>query len=82
MSTRVSPTPQVASVPLSLPAAYAPSRTGPIVARILGGVTGRLCYPTTPALIAALRSGPARTRPIALWSAIGASSLAALGPLL
>ena len=39
-----------------------------------------LAYPTTLALIAALWSGPARTKSIALWSAIG-GGIAALGPL-
>jgi MFS family permease len=40
-----------------------------------------MCYPTTLALIAALWSGAARTRAIALWSAIGAA-FASIGPLL
>ena len=39
-----------------------------------------MAYPTTLALIAALWSGPARTRSIALWSALG-GAIAALGPL-
>ena len=39
-----------------------------------------MAYPTTLALITALWSGPARTRSIALWSAIG-GAIAALGPL-
>jgi hypothetical protein len=38
-------------------------------------------YPTTLALITASWSGPARTRSIALWSALG-RAIAALGPLL
>jgi predicted MFS family arabinose efflux permease len=50
-------------------------------ARILGGAAGGMCFPTTLALIAALWSGAARTRAIALWSAIGAA-FASLGPLL
>lgn len=69
------------SIPLSVLAAYSPSPEVLIVARILGGVTGGLCYPTTLALVAALWTGPARTRAIALWSATGAA-LAALAPLL
>jgi EmrB/QacA subfamily drug resistance transporter len=69
------------SLPLSFLAAYAPNATVLIIARILGGVAGGMCYPTTLALIAALWSGPARTRSIALWSAIGAA-FASLGPLL
>ena len=40
-----------------------------------------MAYPTTLALITALWSGPARTKSIALWSAIG-GAIAALGPLL
>ena len=39
-----------------------------------------MAYPTTLALITALWSGPARTRSIALWSALG-GAIAALGPL-
>jgi hypothetical protein len=39
-----------------------------------------MAFPTTLALIAALWSGPARTRSIALWSAIG-GGISALGPL-
>jgi DHA2 family multidrug resistance protein-like MFS transporter len=69
------------SIPLSVLAAYAPSPEVLVGARILGGVTGGLCYPTTLALIAALWTGPSRTRAIALWSATGAA-FAALAPLL
>ena len=69
------------SIPLAFVAAYAPSIEVLIGARIVGGVAGGMCYPTTLALIAALWSGPARTRSIALWSAIGAA-FASLGPLL
>ena len=61
------------SIPLSVLAAYAPSPEVLVGARILGGVTGGLCYPTTLALIAALWTGPSRTRAIALWSATGAA---------
>ena len=49
-------------------------------ARVLGGLRRAMAFPTTLALIAALWSGPARTRPIALWSAIG-GGIAILGPL-
>ncbi|HML04767.1 MAG TPA: MFS transporter, partial [Methanobacterium sp.] len=52
-----------------------------IGARIMGGLAAGMAYPTTLALIAALWSGPARTKSIALWSGIGAA-IAALGPLL
>ncbi|HYO17725.1 MAG TPA: MFS transporter [Dermatophilaceae bacterium] len=69
------------SLPLAFLAAYAPNTDVLIGARILGGVAGGMCYPTTLALIAALWSGPTRTKSIALWSAIGAA-VASLGPLL
>jgi EmrB/QacA subfamily drug resistance transporter len=69
------------AVPSSLLAAFAPSVEVLIVARILGGVSAGMAYPTTLALITALWSGPARTRSIALWSALG-GAIAALGPLL
>ena len=39
-----------------------------------------MAFPTTLALITALWAGPARTKAIALWSAIG-GGLSALGPL-
>lgn len=68
------------SLPLSILAAYAPSIQILIVARILGGVAGGMCYPTTLALIAALWSGSGRTKAIAVWSATGAA-LSSLGPL-
>jgi EmrB/QacA subfamily drug resistance transporter len=67
------------SVPACLLAAFAPSDTVLIVARILGGVSAGMAFPTTLALVTALWSGPARTRAIALWSGIGAA-VAALGP--
>src|SRR3954463_2378136 len=70
----------VLSVPACLLAAYAPSDTVLFLARILGGLSAGMAYPTTLALIAALWSGPGRTRSIALWSAIG-GGVAALGPL-
>jgi DHA2 family multidrug resistance protein-like MFS transporter len=68
------------SVPACLIAAWAPSDTVLIGARILGGVAAGMAYPTTLALITALWSGPARTRSIALWSALG-GAISALGPL-
>jgi MFS family permease len=67
------------SIPASLVASYAPSTGVLIVARLVGGLAAGMSYPTTLALITALWSGPARTRSIALWSAIG-SAMAALGP--
>jgi MFS transporter, DHA2 family, multidrug resistance protein len=70
----------VLSIPASLLAAYAPSDSVLFVARVVGGLSAGMAYPTTLALIAALWSGPGRTRSIALWSAIG-GGIAALGPL-
>ena len=68
------------SIPACLLAAFAPTIEVLIVARILGGLSAGMAYPTTLALIAALWSGPARTRSIALWSALG-GAIAAMGPL-
>src|SRR5436190_15143557 len=68
------------SVPAWRLAAFAPCVEVLIVARIVGGVSAGMAYPTTLALIAALWSGPSRTRSIALWSALG-GAIAALGPL-
>jgi DHA2 family multidrug resistance protein-like MFS transporter len=68
------------SIPASLLAAYAWTDNVLIVARILGGLAAGMVYPTTLALIAALWSGPPRTRSIALWSALG-GAIAALGPV-
>lgn len=71
----------VLSLPAALLAAFAPTVTVLIIARILGGVAAGMAYPTTLALITALWSGPRRTRSIALWSAIG-GAISALGPLI
>ena len=50
-------------------------------ARLLGGVSAGMAYPTTLALITALwASGSPRTKAIALWSGIG-GAISALGPL-
>lgn len=68
------------SIPACLLAAYAPTIEVLFVARLLGGLAAGMAYPTTLALITALWSGPARTRSIALWSALGGAT-AALGPL-
>ena len=68
------------SIPACLLAAYAPSDGVLFAARLLGGISAGMAYPTTLALIAALWSGPGRTKSIALWSAIG-GGIAALGPL-
>ena len=68
------------SVPACLLAAFAPSDNVLFAARVLGGISAGMAYPTTLALITALWSGPGRTKSIALWSAIG-GGVAALGPL-
>jgi len=72
----------VLSLPAALVSAWAPSIEVLIGARIFGGLTAGMAYPTTLALITALWApGPGRTRSIALWSAIG-GALSALGPLI
>jgi DHA2 family multidrug resistance protein-like MFS transporter len=68
------------SIPACVLAAYAPSDEVLFVARLVGGFSAGMAYPTTLALITALWSGPGRTKAIALWSAIG-GGIAALGPL-
>jgi MFS transporter, DHA2 family, multidrug resistance protein len=68
------------SVPACMIAAWAGSIEVLIGARILGGLSAGMAYPTTLALITALWAGESRTKPIALWSAIG-GAIAALGPL-
>ncbi len=70
----------VLTVPADCLAAWAPSIDVLFCARVLGGLAAGMAYPTTLALITALWSGPARTRAIALWAAIG-GALSALGPL-
>ena len=71
----------VLAVPCALLAAYAPSVEILILARVCGGVAAGMAFPTTLALITALWSGPARTRSIATWSAVG-GAMAAVGPLI
>ncbi len=68
------------SIPASILAAYAPSIEVLIGARIFGGISAGMAYPTTLALITALWAGPSRTKTIALWSALG-GGISALGPL-
>ena len=68
------------AIPFSLLAAYAPSDSVLFVARLGGGLSAGMAFPTTLALITALWSGPARTKSIALWSGTG-GAIAALGPL-
>ena len=69
------------AIPASLLAAYAPSDEVLFAARLIGGVSAGMAYPTTLALITALWSGPARTKSIALWSGSG-GAIASLGPLI
>jgi MFS family permease len=68
------------AMPVSVLAAFAPSENVLVIARILGGVTAGMAYPTTLALITALWAGAPRTRAIALWSGLG-GAISALGPL-
>jgi DHA2 family multidrug resistance protein-like MFS transporter len=69
------------AIPASLAAGFAPTDTVLFGARLVGGLSAGLAYPTTLALVTALWSGPARTRSIAMWSALG-GGVAMLGPLL
>jgi MFS transporter, DHA2 family, multidrug resistance protein len=68
------------SVPACLLAALAPSDEVLFAARVIGGLSAGMAYPTTLALIAALWTGPGRTKAIALWSALG-GAIASLGPV-
>src|SRR5215475_2075658 len=69
------------AIPFSLLAAYAPTDSVLIIARIGGGLAAGMAYPTTLALITALWApGAGRTKSIALWSGLG-GAIAALGPL-
>jgi len=69
------------AIPASVLAGFAPTVEILIGARIIGGLAAGMAYPTTLALIAALWSGHAKTKSIALWSGIGAAT-AALGPVI
>jgi MFS transporter, DHA2 family, multidrug resistance protein len=69
------------AIPASIAAAWAPTTGVLFVARVVGGLSAGMAFPTTLALITALWAGPPRTRAIALWSAIGAA-IASLGPLI
>jgi MFS family permease len=60
-------------IPAALMSAMSTSIEMLAISRLIGGFAAGMAYPTTLALITALWSGPARTRAIALWSAIGAA---------
>jgi len=68
------------SIPACILAAWAPTDYVLFLARVLGGLSAGMAFPTTLALITALWFGPARTKSIALWSGIG-GAIAALGPV-
>ena len=69
------------AIPAALIAGFAPTIQILIGARIFGGIAAGMAFPTCLALIAALWGGPARTRSIALWAAMG-GAINALGPLI
>lgn len=67
------------SLPFAALAAWAPNIEVLIGARLLGGVSAGMVYPTTLAIITALFVGKQRVLAIALWSGIGAGA-SAIGP--
>ena len=69
------------SIPACILAAYAPTDGVLFAARVLGGLSAGMAYPTTLAMITALWSGPQRTKSIALWSG-GGGAISSLGPLI
>ena len=69
------------AIPASILAALSPTVGVLFLARLIGGVAAGMAYPTTLALITALWSGPARTKSIALWSALG-GGVSVLGPVI
>ncbi len=70
------------AIPAALISGFAPSINVLIFARLFGGFTAGMAYPTTLALIAALWGpGAARTRAIAMWAALG-GAISVSGPLL
>ena len=69
------------SIPACLLAAWAPSDEVLFAARVLGGLSAGMAFPTTLALITALWAGAGRTKAIALWSGIG-GAISSLGPVL
>jgi DHA2 family multidrug resistance protein-like MFS transporter len=71
----------ILAIPAALIAGFAPSIEILIAARIFGGLAAGMAFPTCLALIAALWSGPPRTRSIALWAATG-GAINACGPVI
>jgi MFS family permease len=70
------------AIPAALISGFAPTIEILFAGRLFGGFAAGMAYPTTLALIAALWGpGPARTRSIALWAAIG-GGISVSGPLL
>ncbi|AZG47529.1 Antiseptic resistance protein [Gordonia insulae] len=69
------------SIPASLVAGFAPNFEVLFGARVVGGISAGLAYPTTLAIITALWSGAERTKAIAAWSAFGAA-ISASGPVM
>jgi len=71
----------VLGIPAAFLSALSPTIELLALSRVLGGLAAGMAYPTTLALITALWSGPARTRAIALWSALGAA-MSSMSPLI
>jgi DHA2 family multidrug resistance protein-like MFS transporter len=70
------------AIPAALISGFAPTIQVLFFGRIFGGFAAGMAYPTTLSLIAALWGpGPARTRSIALWAAIG-GAISVSGPML
>ena len=70
------------AIPAALISGFAPTIQVLIFGRLFGGFAAGMAYPTTLSLIAALWGpGPARTRSIALWAAIG-GAISVSGPML
>lgn len=71
----------VLTLPASLIAGFATDPNVLFCARVLGGISAGLAYPTTLAIITALWTGARRTKAIAAWSALG-GAISATGPVL
>jgi MFS family permease len=70
------------AIPAALISGFAPNIYVLFFGRLFGGFAAGMAYPTTLALIAALWGpGPARTRSIAMWAALG-GAISVSGPLL